>query len=157
MRGYYRTGTACGKREEHEDGTAVVSRHRTDLPTHGLCSWRREGSLHQQQFSIRVKSISAIKITEDAAGDIGRGAHFSRASLGGTAYATVAHFCQVPSSSRARLGRRGLVRWTREATAVDINHQFQTIGHLQLGKNGGEVVPYRRLTDAQALGDLLIP
>jgi hypothetical protein len=101
--------------------------------------------------------MSAIKITEDASGDIGRGAHFSRARLGGTAYATVAHFCQAPGSSRACVERRALARWTSEAVAVYINHQFKTISHLKLGKNGGEVVPYRRLTDAQALGDLPIP
>jgi hypothetical protein len=51
----------------------------------------------------------------------------------------------------------GLVRRTSEAMPVGINHQFKTISHSQLGKDGREVVSYRRLTDAQALGDLFIP
>jgi hypothetical protein len=50
-----------------------------------------------------------------------------------------------------------LVRRTSEAMPVCINHQFKPISHSQLGKDGCEVVPYRRLADAQALGDLLIP
>ena len=49
------------------------------------------------------------------------------------------------------------MRRTSEAMPVGINYQFKTISHSQLGKDGCEVVPYRRLADAQALGDLLIP
>ncbi len=41
-----------------------------------------------------------------------------------------------------------LVSWTSEAMPVCINHQFKTISHLQLGKDGREVVPYSRLADA---------
>ncbi len=49
------------------------------------------------------------------------------------------------------------MRRTSEAMPVGINHQFKTICHSQLGKDGCEVVPYRRLADAQALGELLVP
>lgn len=57
-------------------------------------------------LAIWVKSIFAIKITEDALRHIGRDAHFFRAGLGGSAYATVAHFSQSPGSNRPCLGGR---------------------------------------------------
>ena len=105
----------------------MVSRPTTDLPTHGLCSWRREGSLHQQQSGYLGEIYIAIKITEDALRHIGRDAHFFRAGLGGSAYITVAHFGQIPGSNRPCVGERGLVRRASEAMAVCINHQFKTI------------------------------
>ena len=50
-----------------------------------------------------------------------------------------------------------LVRRTSKAMPVGINHQFKPISHSQLGKDGREVVSYRRLADAQAIGDLFVP
>ena len=84
----------------------MVSRPITDLPTHGLCSWRREGSLHQQQSGYLGEIYIAIKITEDALRHIGRNAHFFSAGLGGSAYMTVAHFCHTPGSNRPCVGGR---------------------------------------------------
>jgi len=87
-------------RKESEDETAVVSRPLIDLPTHGLCGWEGRGVSASHSLTIWVKLASVIKITEEALGYIGGGAHFSRTGLGGNAYTTLAYFCQVSGSSR---------------------------------------------------------
>ena len=84
----------------------MVSRPVTDLPTHGLCGWEGRGVSASHSPAIWVKHTYAIKITKDTLRYIGRGAHFSRAGLGGSAYATMAHFGRVSGSSRPCVGGR---------------------------------------------------
>src|SRR5713101_3565063 len=81
----------------------------------------------------------------------------------------MAHLCQVAGSRRGEsmarthsgrpwvLGRTLLARWASQTMAVRINHQLKTIGHVELRKDGREVMPHGRLADAQAFGNLLIP
>ena len=135
----------------------MVSRPVTDLPTHGLCGWEGRGVSTSHSLAIWAKLTFVIKITEDALRYIGRGAHFSRAGLGGSAYTTMAHFYRSRAVAGCAWEGEWLVRRTSKAMPVGINHQFKTISHSQLGKDGGEVVSYRRLADTQALGDLPIP
>ena len=84
----------------------MVSRPVTDLPTHGLCGWEGRGVSASHSPAIWVKHTYAIKITKDTLRYIGRGAHFSQAGLGGSAYTAMAHFCRVFGSRRPCAGWR---------------------------------------------------
>jgi hypothetical protein len=68
------------------------------------------------------------------------------------------HILAKPRAATGRVWEgEWLMRRTSEAMAVCINDQFKTISHFKLGKDGRKMVSYRRLADAQALGDLPIP